>query len=383
MNGVSKTFSGAGQTMNKRFAVKITAVSLVLACASIAFAQETKYPEIVNAKPMFKVIPHHNTQAKEAPASGPIVQWNGTFKDLTGRTVSFTMIGTDPTKTNVSSTIPVVIIPVKLKYGKTNGNRSFDPKTQLLSNGKTVINNIIASPLFNPGLDFTQGGTDLGTTQYIDAFQRGNFWSSVATNSNYHVLLGKPKVLGEKTITVTPAQGSVISNPFGSGVVGEFDINTFDADVQTWIAATKAITPNVLPIFITYDVYLTSGGCCIGGYHSATAAQPGGQTYSVSTYVDTVGAFSQDVSALSHEIGEWLDDPFTDNRVNCRDNSILEVGDPLEGNANYGGFPYTLGGFTYNLQSLVFLPYFGAPKTTSLLSWYSFQNDESHFCPGQ
>jgi len=99
--------------------------------------------------------------------------------------------------------------------------------------------------------------------------------------------------------------------------------------------------------------------------------------------VDSVGAFSQDVSALSHELGEWLDDPFVDNRVNCTDNSILEVGDPLEGGPNYGGYKYTLNGFTYNLQSLVFLGYFGAPRSTSVHSWLAFQNDESNVCPGQ
>ena len=33
----------------------------------------------------------------------------------------------------------------------------------------------------------------------------------------------------------------------------------------------------------------------------------------------------------------------------------LEVGDPEEGDSNYGGFPYTLHGFTYNLQDLVML----------------------------
>ena len=76
------------------------------------------------------------------------------------------------------------------------------------------------------------------------------------------------------------------------------------------------------------------GGCCIGGYHSANGSQPSGQTYSYATYVDAVGSFSQDVSALSHEIGEWMDDPFVDNRVNCTDNSIMENGDPLENNPN-------------------------------------------------
>jgi|ERR1039458_3861056 hypothetical protein len=35
----------------------------------------------------------------------------------------------------VTTATPVYIIPLKLKYGKTNGNRSFDPKNQMLSNG--------------------------------------------------------------------------------------------------------------------------------------------------------------------------------------------------------------------------------------------------------
>jgi hypothetical protein len=368
--------------MKKHFAVSVIAASLVLACASIAVAQEAQYPEILDAKPMFKAGPNHMELAPKAPAAS-LTQWNGTFKDLTGATIKYTMIGTNPASTNVTTTVPVYIIPVKLKYGKTNGNMIFDPKLHKLSNGKTVINNIIASPLFASDVDFTQGGTDLGTTQYIDAFQRGNFWSTVAKNSAYHVLLGVPKVLPEKTITVTAAQGSVVSNPFGSGVVGTYDLNDFDAKLQTWIAATKKITPGVLPIFITYDVYLTQDGCCIGGYHNANGAQPSGQTYATSTYVDSPGSFSQDISALSHELGEWMDDPYVDNNVNCEDNSILEVGDPLEGLSNFGAFPYTAGGFTYNLQSLVFLGYFGAPKATSLHSWLAFQNDEARVCPGQ
>jgi hypothetical protein len=239
--------------------------------------------------------------------------------------------------------------------------------------------------MFDPGLDFTQGGTDLGTTQYIDAFQRGNFWRFVkkAAHSQYHVLLGQPTILPEQTITVSSSQGQVINNPFGSGLVGTYDINLFDAKLQSYMKNFTQINPGVLPLFITYDVYLTSGGCCIGGYHSANGRQPSGQTYSHATYVDSPGAFSQDVSALSHEIGEWLDDPFVDNHVNCQDNSILEVGDPLEGNANFGAFPYSLNGSTYHLQSLVFIGYFGANRFNSVHSWLSFQNDQHLVCPGQ
>jgi hypothetical protein len=369
--------------MTQRLSVASLFVAfLVLACASAAFAQETKYPDILDAKPMFKAGPNHMELAPRAPASN-LTQWNGGFTDLTHKKITYTMVGTDPSKGSVSTTVPVYIIPIKMVYPKSNGNHTFDPVKQKVSNGLTVVNNIIASPIFNPGVNFTQGGTNLGTTQYIDAFQRGNFWKSVHTHTGYHVLLGAPTVLAEQSITVPASLGGVFNNPFGPGIIGTYDINAFDSLLQGYMRKFSQINPGVLPLFITYDIYLTSGGCCIGGYHNANGPQPGGQTYSHATYVDSLGSFSQDVSALSHEIGEWVDDPFTDNFVNCNDNGILEVGDPLEGNANYGAFPYTLGGFTYNLQSLVFIGYFGAPKITSVHSWYSFQHDMSHVCPGQ
>ena len=368
--------------MKTRFTLSaLLAACIALSSAGTLVAQESKY---LYVKPMFVAGPAHRDIAVRKSPAGNLAQWNGSFTDVTKKKINFTMVGTDPTTTNVSTTVPVFIIPVKLVYGKSNGNMSFDPSTHKLPNGKTVVQNIIASPIFNPGVNFTQGGTNLGTTQYIDAFQRGNFWSTVGSkNKNYHVLLGTPTVLATQTISVSASLGSVIPNPFASGKVGTYDINAFDANLQTYIAKFKQLNPSVLPLFVTYDAFLTSGGCCIGGYHSANGAQPTGQTYSVSTYVDQSGSFSQDVSALSHEIGEWMDDPFVDNQVNCQDNSIMEVGDPLENNSNFGAFPYSLGGFTYNLQSLVFIDYFGDKRSTSLHSWFSFQNDKASFCPGQ
>jgi hypothetical protein len=333
-------------------------------------------------KPRFVTLPNHAWLAPHNPAS-TLTQWNGSFTDLTNRNVTFTMVGTNPSSSNTATTVSVMLVPIKMVYGSRNGNRTFDPVTHTVQNGQTVVQNTVNSPLFVSGIDFVQGGTDLGTTQYEDAFQRGNFWSSVSTNTGYHVLLGTPTVLPEQTITVSRLQGKVIANPFGSGVVGTMGINAFDSQLQTFIRNLTQINPGVLPVFLTYNIYLTQNGCCIGGYHSSNGSQPGGQTYSYSTYVDSPGSFAQDVSALSHELGEWLDDPFVDNRVNCTDNSILEVGDPLENNPNYGGFKYAFNSFTYNLQSLVFLGYFGAPRSTSVNSWLSFQNDETHVCPGQ
>ena len=146
--------------------------------------------------------------------------------------------------------------------------------------------------------------------------------------------------------------------------------------MATYILAHPEITPDSLPIFITDDTYLTAGSpilnnCCIGGYHSAN----GPQAYSHFTFIRVPGDFSQDVAALSHEVGEWMDDPGVKGAFNPVACGILEVGDPEEGFTNYGDFPYPLGGFTYNLQDLVFLEYFGAPATTSFKGDLSFHDN--------
>lgn len=326
------------------------------------------------AKPMFAVLPGKTLGTPINGAGTPLPTWNGSYV-YKGTTYNYNMVGVAPS-TNSSSTIEAIIIPLKIIITKGTKTTTFDPQ-HVLSNGKTVINNIIASPIFDATTNYTQGGVNLGTTQYIDAFQRGNFWGTVSTNPNYHLLLSKPKVAPEQTLNV-PAADGVTGNPFGNLTTGEVDINYFDAQIQAILVKfAKVITPNTIPIFVTYDTYLTEfGGCCIGGYHSVVTNTSGTLAYSMFTYVDAVGDFSQDVSALSHELGEWANDPLianpSGNQTPC---GILEIGDPLEGETNYGGFPYTVNGFTYNLQDMVFLPYFGAPTTTSVNGWLSFQHN--------
>jgi len=282
------------------------------------------------------------------------------------------MVGTNPS-TNTSTTIQVYIIPVKFVITASNGTTTtFDP-SHVLTNGKTVIQNTAHSPLFDTTTTYTQGGVNVGTTQYIDAYQRANFWGTVQNNLNYHVRLN-PKVLKEVTLSPSTRNGKT-GNEFGVNAA-EVNINWVDAQLQNLITKFTQIQPNAFPIFLSYNTYLTDFGCCIGGYHSAAGAQ----SYAWATYVDVPGAFSQDVSALSHEIGEWMDDPLVNNTGNNSPCGILENGDPLENNPNYGGYPYTLGGFQYNLQDLVTLPYFGAPTSTSVNGFKTFQGQSLSVC---
>lgn len=316
------------------------------------------------------------------PPAATLAQWKGSFTNLTGRTTSYVMVGADPATSNTATHVKTFIIPVVFTYGASNGNMTFDPNTAKLNGKKNIVKSLLSSPLFDDGADFQSGSIDCGQTQFTDAFQRCNFWSHVSTNTGYHTILdySKQKKLKPMQITVTAAQGHVINNPFGSGVVGLFDINAFDGQLNSYLSSNKStITPDTFPFFISYDIYLTSGGgCCIGGYHSAA----GTQSYGYTTIVDSAGAFSEDIDAASHEMSEWLDDPFTNNFVQCTDNSILEVGDPLEVLTDYGTFPVKLNKFTWHPQSEAYLTYFGAPTSTSANGWYTMRNELTQVCPG-
>jgi hypothetical protein len=274
-------------------------------------------------------------------------------------------------------------VPVIMTYPNYS-NTVFNPKKDTYSNGQTVLKNFEKSPLLASVVKFKSGGKVMGKTQYIDAFQRGNFWSSVQTNTNYHVVLGTPTVLKPLKITVGSGQGVVEKNPFGSQNVGTYGFGPMDTQINTYISNHSEITPDTFVFFITHNIFLTSGGCCIGGYHYSTSSSTSSQSYGYTTMVTEAKSFSQDVSAASHEIGEWMDDPFPGNNVvGCNDNSWLEVGDPLEGRTNYGGIGYTVHGFTYNLQDLVYIDYFGAPKSGPVGGLLSFNQLEQGVCPGQ
>ncbi len=348
--------------MNQRStALSLLAALLVVACvAGTVFAQDAE--DTMPAHPRFARLTPHLNQSLSTPAT-PLTTWNGSFVYL-GHTYKYNMVGTSPS-TGTSTTVNTFLIPIALSYKTSGGTTVFSPAT-VQSNGKTATQNTVSSPIFQNMDWVSPKGTDLGTTQYEDAFQRGNFWGTVASQTGYHVLLGQPRVAPLQTISVPAADGSV-GNEFGVKV-GLADINWFDTQIQSIMTKLSSkITPNTFPIFITYNVYLTEGGCCIGGYHSSFGSAAAPQAYSHFTYIGTPGVFSQDVSALSHEAGEWMDDPLV---VNTNGNSvecgILEVGDPEEGFTNYGDFAYTLNGFTYHLQDLVYLEYFGAPTSTSV-----------------
>ncbi|HWZ82599.1 MAG TPA: hypothetical protein VNW47_08245 [Terriglobales bacterium] len=366
---------------------KLAVASLCLTLlASVSFAQKlTKLqvvqgesPYIKGAKPMFAVVPRVNETAAVTQPDVQVPIWTGTFKFGT-TTYTFHMVGTDPSAGSATSNVPLVIVPLKFVF---SDGTSLGANQMICGDVKNTIYRVKNSPIVKTGNTFSPGGTNVGKTQYIDAFQRANFWSSVSTVSpNYHVLLKGVTTKPIQTINVPVADGKTVAGPCAR--IGEVDINFFD-NIAMGLLTSLNIPANTLPLFLDYNTFLTSGGCCILGYHSTNNA--GTQAYAVAAYSDP-GIFSvpiEDIHALSHEVGEWMDDPLipSGNAVpawghvgqvsGCQGN--LEVGDPVTGiafTASVGGtFP-----FTYHPEDLVFFPWFARiSPSTSVNGWYTFLN---------
>ncbi len=347
----------------KPTALALSAGLLAMGAVGAAYAEASNAPDTMPAVPrFFHMAPHHPEMAQ---AAGGLPTWAFAWT-YNGHNYNAKFAGTAPTA--AASTTPSFIIPLKIVIGTT----SFSMST-MQPNGQTALADTVASPVFKP-IRFREGGAKLGRDQYIDAYARESFWPTVLTNPTWHAKLGAPTVLPEVTITVPKGFGSV-GTEFGVKVA-LVDINYIDGKLNSILAANPQITPGTVPVFVAYDTYETSGGCCIGGYHNATGAQ----TYMLFDYVEVVspGAFSQDVSALSHEMGEWYFDPLVNNtNTPC---GIYEVGDPLERESNYGGYKYMANGMTYNLQDMVQPPYFGAPLSTSLAGRFTFQGTKVTVC---
>ena len=230
--------------MKSMYAQILGAAVLSLVCVA-GFAQDAQI-QAGSERPMFTRLPAtvHSPRTPIEAASTPLQTWNGSFT-YQGTTYNYNMVGATPSS-STTATVATYIIPIKIVL--SNGS-TYDPQTKL-SNGNTVVQNTVASPIFSTAVDFTSGGVNLGSSQYIDAYQRANFGGSTANPS--HLVLGGPTVLAEMTLNVPKRSGSR-GTVFGF-TAGLVDINYFDNQLHSIITSlTNAgtIGPNAFPIFLT------------------------------------------------------------------------------------------------------------------------------------
>ena len=330
--------------------------------------------------------------------------WTDTVKSTrNGSTYTLHIVGTNPA-TGVSTTIPTYLIPVKLvlQYNSTT-SFTFDPTGTdpgCLATGTTGSANNTALSLTEQSPVFTgyflATGQNSETTQYPNHFNRSNFWTAGSSNSANNTLLMPVQAEPVQTVILTASNGFTAnatvytaSGQCGTntgttnlpGYLGVVNINTWDSIAQSLIHSL-GLNAGELPVFLFYNAVLSQGhssnlnNCCILGYHNAVGSPI--QTYAVAEFEgrdQTLFGDVSDVSSLSHEINEWMQDPGGNNPApawggigqvsGCQNN--YEVGDPLSssllppvtGNANSFGF-------TYHLQELAFLSWFyGSPSIAS------------------
>jgi hypothetical protein len=292
----------------------------------------------------------------------------------------FNIVGTDPSLGTNTTTIPTILVPLKFIFPNT-GNPTLD--------GTNVVAATQNSPIFLT-TDYMAGSVDLGITQYGDALQRAEFWNLPGFSSNYHVLLGTPSVAPTITVTVPAAQGNAYALS-GGGFIGVLDTTWFRQLLTTLMQSYSA---NQLPIFLTDNVYLGTNGimqnCCILGFHSSQGPPHcHGKNLDLRGICGTgnlSGGGVEDVVPLSHEVAEWLNDPFVGGSpgVNWVPPAVLpgqggscipnfETGDPLE-SVPYN-FAKVTNSTTYHLQDEVFLTwYLRTTPSFSVNGWYTFQN---------
>src|SRR5437773_419645 len=192
----------------------------------------------------------------DASASSALATFNyTTVSSRDGNTYSGVMVGQDPfssgpfTTTTVDTPIIPLIITTKSVAFKVSkggilsrikGFTTFDPTVAdnacLSSPNNVPIGLAVQSPIFQ-ATDFSFGPTSVGTTQYIDAFQRGNF---SLQGTDYHTVLN-PHMLPPVHLVFPANEALAIpSGLFGScGPLGIVNINTiFPVLLKLLAAAT-------------------------------------------------------------------------------------------------------------------------------------------------
>ena len=117
------------------------------------------------------------------------------------------------------------------------------------------------TPMFD-SYDISVGGVDMGHTQYIDAFQRAEFWNVLGEDGreNYHLMLDPVRTLNPFILNVPADQGLTLPpKDFPAcGPFGIVDIDFFDLYLNNTVL--PALQPQVnagnFPIFMLYNVVL-------------------------------------------------------------------------------------------------------------------------------
>jgi hypothetical protein len=206
----------------------------------------------------------------QAAAGATIPLWNYSTVAYDSTTYTGMMVGRSPFFHGKRvTTIPTVVVPVKLTFADTG--TVFDPSAPdaCAPGGVSVLSLLLKSPIFQ-NVTFNMNGAAVGSTQYLDAFQRASFWSLVNGTPYHTVFSSSPIVLPVVSVTVPIADGS--TNIGLCRNYGTMLFTWWDNYVQTTLIpslAGQGVGPATFPQIILDSVAELIPACCATGYHNS------------------------------------------------------------------------------------------------------------------
>lgn len=381
--------------------------SLSLAALSIAaFAQSKDQvaPTLSSVHGEFTVFAprgHVNTnqrlQSSEANGIDSVQTFSGEFQasgvgpsGKPQRRWFYSIAGNRP-ESGGSTFFAAPIVPVSLDLLDYDGSLRLVNGHKLHYSVQPFVSAVVYSPVFQAA-DYTSSDMP---TQFADSVQRAEFYNSM--QQDWHTLL-RPSVKTERTLAIPRGKYFFALKDDGSCCAFVLaDINAFSNllfpasvnDVKSPIGAAEhsgEITPQSISTFLFPNTYLYLDGnpnhCCVLGYHTYDF-EPGDASNNfhekryVLNYSSWIspGLFApgfEDITALSHEITESLNDPFVGSdgthgitpwwaSINGNCQNDFEVGDVIEGLPD-ATTPIVTKGHTYH------------PQNEALLQWFEFQS---------
>ena len=315
----------------------------------------------------------------------------------------YTMAGSRPERGGTTR-FNAPIIPVSLDLLDFDGSvRTINGRRHHYS-----VEPFVASVLDSPVFQNAEYSSSDAPTQFVDAIQKAAFYNTM--QPDWHTLL-QPSVKKERNLSIPRGHYFFALNSDGTCCAFVLlDINVFSGrlfpsspnDTNSPVGAAEHsgdITTKDISTFLLPNTFLYFDGnpnqCCVLGFHTYDF-EPGDTrngfrekryVFNYSSWISP-GLFVpgfEDVTALSHEITESINDPFVGSdgvhgitpwwlspNGNCQND--LEVGDVIEGLPD-ATTTVKIGGNIYHPQNEALLPWleFQSPST-AIAGAYSYPN---------
>jgi hypothetical protein len=232
--------------------------------------------------------------------------------------------------------LTVGLIPVRLTFparpapspgGFPTPQIVFDPTQPSCVDGKSGLEIAKNSPVFNQS-EYVVNGVKIGRTQYVDAFERANFWQD-GRAADYHMLF-LLKVLPRVDVTVPLSEGSAFEGGCfenNSLNLGNMRQSWFDDYVRKTLlpdlVARGLVNAEMLPVLYLDTVTMTPDNDPEGAvynYHYGMESKDKMQFYSVVTFnADGTTPPSSGEPApdepLADELVNWVSNPYNSNQT--------------------------------------------------------------------